>query len=69
MVAAGFGISIVPETIQQLHAGGVTYHAIKGAQPRAPIMLAYRAGEPAKVVREFVNTAKRVVRSVVVPGV
>ncbi|MGF7137153.1 DNA-binding transcriptional LysR family regulator [Paraburkholderia sp. EB58] len=61
MVAAGFGISIVPNSIRQIHAG-VSYHAIEGAQPKAQIVLAYRFGEFSRVVRDFVDVAKRSVR-------
>jgi len=63
MVAAGFGVSIVPETLQQLHAGGVTYHPLKGVQPKASILLAYRPGEHAKVTRDFITVTKRVARA------
>ncbi|MEA3118109.1 MAG: hypothetical protein QOI13_1379 [Paraburkholderia sp.] len=59
MVAAGFGISIVPHSIRQVHATGVTYHAIEGPQPTAQIVLAYRAGEFSRVVRDFVGIARR----------
>jgi DNA-binding transcriptional LysR family regulator len=61
MVAAGFGVSIVPNSIRQVHAG-VTYHAIDGTQPKAQIVLACRLGEFSRVVRDFMDVAKRVVR-------
>jgi DNA-binding transcriptional LysR family regulator len=61
MVAAGFGVSIVPSSIRQVHAG-VTYHAIDGTQPKAQIVLACRLGEFSRVVHDFMDVAKRLVR-------
>ncbi|MEX3982514.1 LysR family transcriptional regulator [Paraburkholderia sp. EG287A] len=58
MVAAGFGVTVVPHSIQQLHHSGVTYHEIEGTQPTAQIVVAYRSGESSKVVRDFVHTAQ-----------
>ena len=42
LVAAGFGISIVPHSIEQIRADGIVYVPIKGEAPRAPISLAVR---------------------------
>jgi hypothetical protein len=61
MVAAGFGVSIVPNSIRQVHAG-VTYHAIDGTQPKAQIVLACRLGEFSRVVSDFMDVAKSLVR-------
>ncbi|CAB3809938.1 HTH-type transcriptional regulator BenM [Paraburkholderia ultramafica] len=61
MVAAGFGVSVVPNSIRQVHAG-VSYHAIEGTRPKAQIVLAYRSGEFSRVVRNFVGLAKRLVQ-------
>jgi DNA-binding transcriptional LysR family regulator len=59
MVAAGFGVSIVPHSIRQVAATGVTYHAIDGPGPRAQIVIAYRSTEFSKVVRDFLGVAQR----------
>jgi hypothetical protein len=59
MVAAGFGVSVVPESIQQIHAEGVAYLRIQGNAPRAAISLAYRRHDHAAIVRNFVALAKR----------
>jgi DNA-binding transcriptional LysR family regulator len=58
MVAAGFGITVVPYSIRHLHALGVTYHEIEGPQPTAQIVVAYRSDEFSKVVRDFIDVAK-----------
>jgi DNA-binding transcriptional LysR family regulator len=59
MVAAGFGISIIPESLQQIHAPGVAYIRIRGDRPRAPISLAYRRNDQSAAVRNFVALVKR----------
>ena len=37
MVAAGLGVSIVPQSIARIHLEGVVYIRIEGEAPRAPI--------------------------------
>jgi len=59
MVAAGFGVSIVPESIQQIHADGVAYLRVQGEAPRAPISLAYRRGHQSVAVNNFIARARR----------
>jgi DNA-binding transcriptional LysR family regulator len=58
-VAAGFGISIVPQSLQQIHAAGVAYLRIRGDGPRAPTSLAYRRNDHSAAVRNFVALVKR----------
>jgi DNA-binding transcriptional LysR family regulator len=59
MVAAGFGVSLVPQSIRQIHTEGVVYLPIEGEAPGAPISLAYRRGDRSMAVRNFVALAKR----------
>jgi DNA-binding transcriptional LysR family regulator len=59
MVAAGFGVSIVPESIEQIHTQGVCYLRIEDEVPHAPISLAYRRTDASSAVRNFVALAKR----------
>jgi DNA-binding transcriptional LysR family regulator len=59
MVAAGFGVSIVPQSIAQIHLAGVAYIRIEGDAPRAPISLAYRRDDRSTTVRNFVASARR----------
>jgi DNA-binding transcriptional LysR family regulator len=63
MVAAGFGLSIVPESSRQVAATGVTYHAIDGPGPKAQIVIAYRSTEFSKVVRDFLEVARRLTKN------
>jgi DNA-binding transcriptional LysR family regulator len=59
LVAAGFGVSVVPQSIEQIQAKGIVYVPIKGEAPRAPIGLAYRRDNPSRTVRNFVALARR----------
>jgi len=59
LVSAGFGVSIVPQSIEHIHAEGVVYLRIDGDGPRAPIGLAYRRDDHSTVVRNFVALARR----------
>jgi LysR substrate binding domain len=59
MVAAGFGVSVVPQSIQQIQTEGVVFLPIEGEAPRAPISLAYRRSDHSMAVRNFVALAKR----------
>ncbi len=43
LVAAGVGVALVPASMCQLHASGVTYVRIAGEVPRAQLWLAYPA--------------------------
>jgi DNA-binding transcriptional LysR family regulator len=63
MVAAGFGVSIVPQSIRQVAATSVTYHAIDGPGPKAQIAIAYRSTEFSKVVRDFLEVPRRLTRN------
>jgi DNA-binding transcriptional LysR family regulator len=59
MVAAGLGVSIVPQSIAQIRLAGVAYIPIEGDAPRAPISLAYRRDDRSTTVRNFVASARR----------
>lgn len=59
LVAAGFGVSIVPQSIEQIRAERIVYVPIKDEAPRAPISLAYRKDRASTTVRNFVALARR----------
>ena len=63
MVAAGLGVSIVPQSTNQIRAEGVRYLPIEGEGPRAPISLAYRRNDHSPAVRNFVDLARRTERA------
>jgi DNA-binding transcriptional LysR family regulator len=63
LVAAGLGISIVPESLQRMRMDGVVYRRLAGVQPRAPLYLASRRGETSAAVQKFLNLVKRTAKS------
>ena len=63
MVAAGFGVSIVPRSLEQIHVEGIAYLHIEGEAPRALVSFAYRPDDRSTAVRNFVALARRTARS------
>jgi len=60
LVAAGLGISLVPESLQCMRMDGVVFRRIGGAaQPAAPLYLASRRGETSASARRFLELVKR----------
>ncbi|MBB2931253.1 LysR family transcriptional regulator [Paraburkholderia silvatlantica] len=55
LVAAGFGISIVPSAIAQIQADGVKYIDIDGEGPRARLALAKRQDMTSAVLGNFIK--------------
>jgi DNA-binding transcriptional LysR family regulator len=55
MVAAGFGVSIVPQSLEQIHASGVSFHPIDGPAPVAELAIATRSASQGPLVRDFVS--------------
>jgi DNA-binding transcriptional LysR family regulator len=56
LVAAGTGVSLVPESVQRLALDGVTYRPVAGA-PRSELVAITRAGDDSALVRAFVSEA------------
>jgi DNA-binding transcriptional LysR family regulator len=55
LVAAGLGVTLVPQSMSRLEAEGVVYRPLDAStQLMAPLNLAYRRGETAAAVRRFV---------------
>ena len=64
LVAAGLGISFVPESLQRMRLDGVVFRRLAGAvQPKAPLYLASRRGETSAAVRKFLGLVKRTAQS------
>lgn len=65
LVAAGLGISIVPESLQRMRMDGVVFRRVTGAvQPKAALYLASRRGETSATVRNFLALVKKPAHSV-----
>ena len=59
LVAAGLGISLVPESTRCVKLDGVSYRPLKGAvQPKAVLNLVSRRGDPSAVVQHFVQAVR-----------
>jgi DNA-binding transcriptional LysR family regulator len=63
MVAAGFGVSIVPQSLEQIRVEGAVYLGIEGEAPRAMVSLAHRRDDRSTIVRNFVAMARQAARS------
>lgn len=58
LVAAELGVSVVPASMQCIHAAGVVFRPIGGAQAAVTLSLAWRRDERSNVVRNFVSMAR-----------
>jgi DNA-binding transcriptional LysR family regulator len=63
MVAAGFGVSLVPRSLTQICVDHVTYHTIDGSRLHAPIALAWRRTNCPATARNLVSVARKCVRT------
>ena len=60
LVAAGLGISLVPESLQLMRMDGVVFRRLAGAvQPKAPLYFTTRRGEISAAVRKFLELVRR----------
>lgn len=60
LVAAGIGISLVPESLQRMRMDGVVFRSVAGiAPPKAPLYLASRRGETSATVGRFLQLVRR----------
>jgi DNA-binding transcriptional LysR family regulator len=60
LVAAGLGVTLVPESMSRLQAEGVAYRALDpSTQVTAPLNLAYRRSETSAAVRRFVALTQK----------
>lgn len=60
LVGAGIGITIVPQSVRQLHAPDVVYLDVTDRGARADIALAWRRSDPSDVLRVFVAISKSI---------
>jgi DNA-binding transcriptional LysR family regulator len=59
MVAAGLGVTFVPESMSRLHPDGVVFVAVEGPTVPVDICLAYRRTQRSVAVKNFVIVARR----------
>ena len=59
LVAAGLGVSLVPESMRSVSMDGISYRRLKGAaQPKTVLNLISRQGDPSAAVRHFVQAVR-----------
>lgn len=59
-VAAGLGVSIVPESMRRLNTEGIAYLALSDAiSPVAPLLLAWRAAEVSGAMQKLIAHVRR----------
>ena len=64
LVAVGLGISLVPASLRHLYVDGVVYRRLSGAiQPKAPLDLASRRGDPSVVVQHFLKLVSQAAKN------
>ena len=60
LVAAGQGISLVPESMRALHNDSVVYRKlVTGTLPPMPLTLVFRRDNPSVLVRNFIEVARK----------
>lgn len=64
LVAAGLGVSIVPESLRRMQMDGVVYRRLKGRSlPQVPLNIVVRRGDSAPAVRRFLALARQTAES------
>jgi DNA-binding transcriptional LysR family regulator len=64
LVAAGLGVSLVPQSMRRLRVHGVAYRPLdSGSGLVAPLNLAYRRGESSAAAQRFIAIVRRMRRS------
>lgn len=63
LVAAEFGVAIIPASMRQLGVAGVTFRSLRDKAPSLALTVAVRRDERSDLVRNFVAQAKAVARA------
>ena len=58
LVAAGVGVSLVPESVRALARAGVTYRPLDGYTPKVRLAMAWRAADDSPVLAAFLEMAR-----------
>jgi DNA-binding transcriptional LysR family regulator len=62
LVAAGLGISLLPASVENLRAPGLSYRPLKEPAPRMEMAVAYRKGDPSQVLGNFLTLVRELSR-------
>jgi len=60
LVAAGIGIALVPETLQNLSRTGVVYKPLSGAVPKVELGVAWRRDDRSPLLQKFLEVVREV---------
>ena len=63
LIAAGIGLSIVPECIGNLQRKDVVFRRLTGVRAHTELLAAYRERDPSPVVQTFLKVLRRRVRA------
>ena len=58
LVAAGVGVSLVPDSVRALGRPGVTYRPLEGDVPKVRLTMAWRAADDSPVLARFLEMAR-----------
>lgn len=58
VVAAGFGVSIIPRSFSEIRFAGVSYIDIDGEAPRSALALVYRRDERSAAIKNAIKAAR-----------
>ncbi len=60
LVAAGIGVTLVPESVQAVHRAGIVYRPLKEPRPAVALSVAYRSDEKSPILPHFLQVVHRV---------
>jgi len=55
LVAAGIGVAVIPDSLQNLGRVGVHYRAIRESTPKAELIMAWRGEKTSTVLQSFLR--------------
>lgn len=59
LVAAGFGIALLPSSVQHLHRDGVAYRSLLEPAPRTELAVVSRRDDPSPVLQNFLAVVQK----------
>ncbi len=62
LVAAGFGVALLPSSVQHLHRDGVVYRPLSEPAPRTELAVISRVDDPSPVLQNFLAIVQAQVR-------
>jgi DNA-binding transcriptional LysR family regulator len=59
LLAAGFGVALVPSSIARFTTNDIRFHALGGSAPAADVYMVYRKDDQSAVLRAFMEFARK----------